>query len=844
MTDVKQKKPITQSQSAWEYAFTRSGAAIITLTLFASLIWAGWFLEAQQTSRLRIEQENELLRDLSILRANLESALNAKLYLVQGISAMVHANPKFSDATFQKFARELGDGVHSLKSLQLASKGVVSHVWPYPENKQAIGHDLLADPGRREAAEKAIISRDIWLAGPLNLLQGGEALIGRLPIFLNENDQDYFWGFASILIDFPLLLEEIGLSEFANKNQVAIRGRNGKGADGDVFLGDASIFNNGALLSTIQLPAGQWQIASLPKNNWSKESPNLSRNRQLIFFISMLISLIAYSLLRIPSVLRRAVSRATEALSKSERRFRDAIEALPDGFAIFEADQRLAVTNKQLENHFHAIDPNIGIGNRYEDLWNTEVRNGQYRFKSPEEAETFLTQQLAQHARREQNDSQQLEKSDGSWLQISESLMRDGGLVAYYRDITELVKKEQQLIEEKIRAETANRAKSDFLATISHELRTPLNAVLGLLGLLKEDNNLNTEQQEFISTAHSSATHLLSLLNELLDISKMEADKLELEEENFSLLDILSNAVTLLSANAKQKSLLLEYTVDPQLNLPLIGDQGRIRQIILNLLGNAIKFTDTGSVKLNARCLQRHSQSISLEISISDTGIGFNPALSKQLFEPFSQADSSAVRRFSGTGLGLAICKRLVEKMQGEIWADSTPGEGSVFTVHLTLPLAETPIEVISNTSDTDVFATPRELGWGVKRILLAEDNATNQLVIQAMLKDSGYQIDIANNGLEAIQAVTEQPVDLILMDVQMPQMDGLTATKVLRGNQKFNNIPIIGLSANAMSGYKEDMLSAGMNAYLTKPVNKQALINTMHRCLSDKEPVNGGPSD
>ena len=832
MIESQQHKQKTNSASVWEYAFTRTGATILSMILFAGLIWTAGFLEAQQTSRVRSEQENELLRELSILRANLESALNAKLYLVQGLSAMVHANPNFNEETFQKFASELGDGVRSVKSLQLAPDGVVTHVWPKMQNEDAIGHDLLADPERRDAAEKAIIAKGIWLAGPLHLIQGGEALIGRLPVFLERNGQDFFWGFASILLDFPSLLKEVGISEFAAKNQLAIRGRNGTGEKGAVFFGNASIFTTDALLSNIQLPAGSWQLATLPRMGWTNTWPDLSRNRQIAFFASMLVALIGYSLLRLPSILQRSISRATEALSKSERQFRDAIEALPDGFAIFESDRRLAVVNAQLQSHYHTVDPNLGIGDHYEDLWHAEIRAGRYLFENKAKEDEFLQEQLTQATRKEFSTSRQLKCTDGSWLQISESPMRDGGVVAYYRDISELIKKEQQLTDEKIRAETANRTKTDFLATISHELRTPLNAVLGLLGLMTEDKNLNTEQREFITTAYSSAKHLLSLLNEILDISKMEADKLELEEESFSLNETLDNAINLLRGNATQKSLILAQEIDSQLQTLVVGDQGRIRQIVLNLLGNAIKFTDRGRVQLNARCTEKNAESLSIEIEVIDTGIGFDPEIATEIFEPFAQVDSSAIRRFSGTGLGLAICKRLVEKMEGEIWADSSPEVGSVFTVRFTLPIAESQAQISEITHDKEIKITPRDLGWRTMRVLLAEDNATNRMVIQAMLQNSGYHIDIAHNGLEAIKIATELAFDLILMDIQMPEMDGLTATKVLRSNHRFADIPIIGLSANAMPGSKEEMLSAGMTSYLTKPVEKQQLLRTMKSCL------------
>ncbi len=812
---------------------SRVGAAMTALFVFFAILLVAYNddYHRQQSALTGIEQQT--LQDLALVRGKLESALNAKLYLVQGLSGIVHAAQTIDEEAFQYFAEELGNNIRGIRSLQLAPEGVVRHVWPIASNKAAIGHDLMGDASRRQAAEMAIASRKLWIAGPLTLKQGGVALIGRLPIFITKDQGvgEHFWGFGTILVDLATLLEETGVDELQTHYAVAIRGSDSLGSSGSVFHGDASVFSQKPILNKVSLPAGSWELGAVPRGGWVSQRADRGLRIAASFVVAGFVAYLIYVLLRLPARLRLAIRRTNSALERSETRFRDAIDAQPDGFVVYDADDRLALSNEKIREFYHASRHALQSGLSFKQFLTAGVEQEQYLLADNVDPDGFVLSELERHHKADAMSEVQL--ADGRWIAIVERKMRDGGRVGFHRDISSLKLKEAQLVEAKVVAESANQAKSDFLATISHELRTPLNGVLGLLGMLCDDKSLSDEQQQYATTANDSARQLLSILNELLDISKMEAGKLELDRESFYLNDTIASSYELLKSRAEAKDLHFTIDVDEALCVPLVGDQGRIRQVLLNLLSNALKFTDRGGVTLRAYVCATSVKDVSLKIEVSDTGIGFKDSDIESLFMPFSQLDASADRRYSGTGLGLVICKRLINMMGGDITATGVEGKGAIFTVSLTLPRGEVtasaPAAIVTDS------LLPRELAWPTIRVLLAEDGVTNQLVIQAMLKNTGYTVDIAHDGEEAIKAVTDFSYDLILMDIYMPNVDGIAATEGIRRLPKGKDLIIIALTANAMAGDKERFIAAGMDDYLAKPVDKVTMLACMHKWIVRK---------
>ena len=360
-------------------------------------------------------------------------------------------------------------------------------------------------------------------------------------------------------------------------------------------------------------------------------------------------------------------------------------------------------------------------------------------------------------------------------------------------------------------AEAGTRAKSEFLAHISHEIRTPLNGVIGLADLAL-DGAACPQQRGYLQTLTATAEHLRKVICDVLDLSKIEAGHLELEAISIRLPTIVEEACAFVAQSAADKGIELQKDVAAELALPRRGDPVRLKQVLVNLLGNAIKFTDKGHVRVSLRGMADPEV---IEICVSDTGIGVAPERLERIFEAFSQADTSTTREFGGTGLGLTICAEMARKMGGRIWAESSVGEGSSFYVTLRLPIAEA----------TAVSATPAQAPAQRRlKLLVAEDNAVNALVIRKMLQRLGHEVDVAVDGARALEVFERGDFDAVLMDVQMPRMDGLEATRLLRLAEREQHTPVVALTANATTEDRRRCLEAGMDDFITKPIDRKQL--------------------
>jgi signal transduction histidine kinase/CheY-like chemotaxis protein len=419
------------------------------------------------------------------------------------------------------------------------------------------------------------------------------------------------------------------------------------------------------------------------------------------------------------------------------------------------------------------------------------------------------------------------------WLQQQQSLAQARTDQANAESARSLA--ESALLREKEKAmEAESRAKSNFLAAMSHEIRTPMNAVLGLAGNLLE-SRLDPDQHKAVAAIQESGDNLLRILNDILDLSKLEAGKVELEAISFSPEPLVNTIVSIVGPRAAAKDVLLKAEIAGDLPPALVGDAGRIRQVLLNFVSNAVKFTSKGEVVVGLRCVARDQRQATLEWSVRDTGIGIAPERINSLFADFVQADSTITRRFGGTGLGLAISKQLIERMNGKIEVVSTPGEGSTFRFRLDLPVS------------TEAAPAPRETGAAVSqelktrikslgrplRVLIAEDNPTNQYVATGMLKEFDAQVSVVSDGIEAVDTIARSSFDVIFMDVRMPEMDGLQATRTIRARGgALATVPIIGFTANAFADDIKECMDAGMHEVIAKPVRKTIFVGAILRVL------------
>jgi signal transduction histidine kinase/ActR/RegA family two-component response regulator len=526
------------------------------------------------------------------------------------------------------------------------------------------------------------------------------------------------------------------------------------------------------------------------------------------------------------------------ALTRQRRRLLDSRQALgatleniSQGIMMIDAQGNVPVLNQRAVKLLGLPKELMDRHPTFQDILAWQF--GTHEFGTPETWNEALAQVLRAGGVADEDWVYERTRANGTVLEVRTQNMPAGGAVRTFTDITDRKRAEAALAAARDAAEAAGRARSEFLAVMSHEIRTPMNGIIGVSGLLL-DMDLDTTAKHYARIIRESGDHLLQLINDILDFSKLEAGRAQLEEVTFDLPGMLSNTIEMMSQQAETKGLRLTLELTENLPRMVVGDSGRLRQILLNLIGNGLKFTAAGGIALHASALPSAPGEAHLGFTVSDTGIGIPADKIGQLFNKFIQVDSSISRQFGGTGLGLAICRRLVEQMGGAIMVESEFGKGSCFRFDVRLRLGEE--DAVPAAPAPTVVAGK----VGSCRILLAEDNGTNRLVVTRMLERMGHRVDSVSNGREAAEAVQSFPYDLVLMDMMMPEMDGLAATQAIRSlPTAAAKVPVVGLTANVLTTDEDACRAAGMNGFLTKPVTSDRLAEAIAQIIGTHAEAN-----
>lgn len=780
--------------------------AIIGMVAGLTVLAGGWLFYSSGKVREQAIQRDFVKEKSGRLSSHIEEALSQGLSSAYALRAFVKSHSLQADSFdthFAFFAQALLSDNPLIRALIIAPKAKASFVYPLHANRAAVDHDLLADPQYRPIVERAIREKALVLDGPFPMRQGGNGLSARLPVYTASPQNlrhpgagaaatpDRFWGLVIVVIDYDRLLQNLDWHDKDSGVLFAVRGKGGTGESGEVFLGDARIFEYHPILSSIRFPGGSWQLAALPEKGWQT-----TRTASYVFLFFTFI--LAFSVAAGSSFLThlffrlRGSQTVLEALNKkltvkehaaanARTQLQRIFEASPVPLVIVAvSDTRLLLANQSAKELFAL--PSLQVKEQHMSvLW-----------ADAKQQEDVLNQMRTVGF---VNDYEaRMYSSTGRlfWALVVSRSFEFEGKAAYitgFHDISARKQAELDLIQAQAAAIEASRVKSEFLATMSHEIRTPMNGILGMTDLVL-DTKLSKEQRNYLSMVKTSADGLLTVLNDILDFSKIEADKLEIDSIGFPLRATLNQILDSLRYRAQQKGIELLLEIGSDVADSLIGDPNRLRQILINLAGNAIKFTQHGHVTVRVATRQAGDGEVSLLFTVIDTGRGILPDQLESIFEPFTQADNSIGRNFGGTGLGLTISRRLVNLMGGMMWAESMIGEGSTFHFSLSFALDQ----------GMDAGLVGMEILINLPLLLVSENTTARNTLTNEFKQLSGRPtaVESGNAALAAIAQAKEiaRPFKLLIVDSAINEMKALELIERIRRKDDVIVLPIIVLSA------------------------------------------------
>jgi len=850
------------------------------LLLLCGVLVAG-ALYVELRDERRIEAAHAVASGLALAEATaLRQQLVRSISSVQALDSIIRQFGEIPD--FPALAEDMIASYGGITNLQLAPGGVIRSIHPLPGNERALGLDLLdpETPGSTKA-RLAVVEHRLTVAGPLELIQGGMAMVARNPVFTDDAaETPRFWGFATALVRIDDLLRLAQLERRLDEAGYDFALARFDGATGERFAGSDSAPLDDPETFRFDVVGATWELALAPSDGW-RDNRALVQDGLLAGVTCVLVGLLLWLQLQRPSRLASEVRRGTQdldaanldlkqrvaerqaaevTLRDSEARNRGVLENATDGILIHDATGSFIEVNREASRLLgYTRDELLRLGVvdiapradfvGFDTAWArmldgenitiagpllrkdgsrcpVEIRVGRVEMQTPPLFIAVARDMTAQVEVREalEQANSELER------QVDErtSELREVNL-DLIRETEERQQAEAELQAATAMAEAASQAKSQFLGIISHEIRTPMNGLLGMISLLRE-SELPSDLHAYAEVADASGKLLMGLLGELVDISRIEYGQPAMRPVEVETARLLQQVTELHRWRAHEKKLELRLEIAPELPAWILVDAGRLRQVLNNLISNAVKFTESGYVNI----LAASPRDGWLRITVSDSGVGIESEALQTVFDSFTQADRSIFRRYGGTGLGLAIARQLVEVMDGTLGVQSTPGVGSTFTVELPVAQATTDRPSANAPSRAPIQAASN-------RVLVAEDNAINQQVASGMLKRLGCEVTLAADGHEALEALDGGRFDLVLMDCQMPRLDGYEATRMLRQRETDGeHQPVVAMTAHVLPEDIARCLAVGMDDHLPKPVTLERLHRILERWARTANDGNG----
>lgn len=776
------------------------------------ILTAAIFADRQTRQNARERQRAEAMNEANTLSSALEQAIRAESRHLLEIGFAFVGTSDLETSDFAHVARSVVDGPSALSAIAVEPLGQPPmHRGTTFSTTLALSAappmDGVDRAGTRAMQDTETPSLLIWLPLRAPAADGTSLILGRVVG----------------LLDLGRIQEEAGLT--ADINDFAVIGDTATTGSPNVHLGNPAVLDAMPVRTSVMISGGDWQLAYRPPGGWSNGAQDVG----LIWLLTLVamglnlgLTLWAIRLSRERQKNFAALRDREVQLRRVSHRLGLALDASKVGVWDYEIDRGILVWDRRMDELYDM--PPDGRARSYADWVRRLHPEDRARARAEFDAAIEASGHYASVFR--------LVLSDGTIRHIraigAVYVEADGRarVVGVNWDATADVELNAELEARRSEAEAASVAKSQFLATMSHEIRTPMNGVIGMLDLMLREP-LAPAQRERARVASVSARQLLALLNDVLDFSKLEANRLTLDPRPTDVTALARDVVALMSATAQKRGIQLDLRTAPGIPENLLCDPGRLRQVLINLVGNAIKFTESGSVEVDLAYVTDPRPD--LRVVVRDTGIGIAEEARAALFQRFSQIDSLLTRQSGGTGLGLAICRELVELMGGEIAVDSVPGLGSAFHFHIPVETATAP-----PAPPPAAAATPLPRAKSA-RILVAEDNATNRHVLGALLAIDGHRVTMVTDGIEALTAIQRETFDLVILDIQMPRMDGITAARAIRAlDGPAADLPIIALTANALDADRRNCLAAGMTDYVAKPVSAETLGAALFRALAD----------